>query len=82
MTEAVIRVRKKGVTIIPKRLREAASIREDSEVKVKVLPAGLLLQSFTEDPVGKLESLSTADNTSSVASIRSLRRKIARQLRD
>lgn len=75
LTEAVLKVKKKEVIIIPKRFREAAGIREDSEVTVNVLQRGLLLRSLADDPVRTLENLPTMHEASSVASIRSLRRK-------
>ena len=80
----VLRVRKKGITVIPKRLREEAGIEEDSKVKAKVLPekGGILLQPLVRDPVRKLENLlpASAGGPSSVASIRKLRRKMDREL--
>ncbi len=82
MNEAILRVRKKGVTIIPKNLREAAGIAEDSEVKAKVLPEGILLRPFMSDPVGTLENLSPARvRGSSVNRIRKLRKMIDRETR-
>lgn len=81
LTEAVLKVRRKGVTIIPKRLREAAGIAEGSEVKAKVMPSGILLRPTVRDPVGILENLPTTREGSAVNSVRSLRKRIERQVR-
>ncbi len=79
----MLKVRKKGVTILPKHLREAAGIKEDSEVKAKVSSGGILLQPIREDPISRLENLlpSPRRRYSSVVSIRKLRRKIDLQVR-
>ena len=76
----MLKVRRKGVTILPKRLREAAGIAEDSEVKAKVLPSGILLRPMASDPVGILEHLPTVREVSGVTSIRRLRERIDGQL--
>ncbi len=81
MTEMVLKVRKKGITILPKRLRQAAGVHEGSEVKAKVLPSGILLRPLVNDPVGMLEALPTERKESSVISVRKIRRKIHRQVR-
>ena len=76
----MLKVRKKGITVIPKRLREEAGIAEDSQVKAKVMRegGGILLQPLAEDPVSKLAGLLPAPRkgASSVISIRRLRKKI------
>lgn len=77
----MLKVRRKGVTILPKRLREAAGITEGSEVKAEVLPSGILLRPVASDPVGILESLPTTRDESAVTSIRRMRKRIDRQLR-
>ena len=72
----MLRVRKKGVTILPKALREAAGITEESQVKARVVPSGLLLRPMVTDPVRTLEDLPTAREEPSVTSVRKLRRRI------
>lgn len=81
LTEIVLKVRKKGVTILPKHLREAAGITEGSKVKAKVLPSGILLRPLAGDPVGTLEGLGALREGSSVTRIRRLRKSIDHQLR-
>ncbi len=81
MSEAVLRVRKKGVTILPKKIREKAGIAEESEVRVQVLNNGILLRPLTTDPVSTLENLPTRRKGSTATSIRKLRRKIDLELR-
>ena len=76
MNEAVLKVRKKGVTILPKALRDAAGIKEDSEVKAKLSYEGILLRPLEKDPVSKLENLLAAPRKgSSAASIESFARR-------
>ncbi|MGI0091298.1 MAG: hypothetical protein ACREBS_06275 [Nitrososphaerales archaeon] len=54
----VLNVKKKGVTILPKRLRDEAGVTEDSEVKERhCLSGGIVLPPPVEDPVSKLENL-------------------------
>lgn len=77
----VLKVRKKGITIIPKRLREAAGVHEGSEGKAKVMPTGILQRPLVDDPVGMLEALPTERKESSAVSVRKIRRKIDRQVR-
>jgi len=82
LNETVLKVRKKGVTILPKALRDAAGIKEDSDVKAKLSQDGILLRPLEKDPVSKLENLLVAPRKgSSVASVRKLRKEIDRQIR-
>ncbi|MHB1909366.1 MAG: AbrB/MazE/SpoVT family DNA-binding domain-containing protein [Nitrososphaerales archaeon] len=82
MSSVVLKVRKKGVTVIPKRLREEAGIKEDSDVRAKVQSNGILLQPLAEDPVGKLADLLPSPvRGSSVTRIRELRKRIDRELK-
>lgn len=80
MEEKVIKVGKKGVTVIPKKLRESVGITEGSEVKAQASPFGILLRPMIEDPVGMLESLPTARERASVETIKKLREKIDSQI--
>ncbi len=81
MNEAVLKVRRKGVTILPKALRDAAGIKEDSVVKAKLSPEGILLRPLEKDPVNRLENLLRIQRKgSSVASVRKLRKEIDRQV--
>jgi bifunctional DNA-binding transcriptional regulator/antitoxin component of YhaV-PrlF toxin-antitoxin module len=80
----LLKVRKKGVTILPKQLRKDAGIEEDSEVKAKALPhgGGLILRPLTENPIATLQNLPTSPRrSSSVERVRKLRKKIDRQVR-
>ena len=43
---SILKVRRKGVVIIPKRLREAAGLAEGDEVVAEVVEGGLLLRKF------------------------------------
>jgi len=81
LNEAVLKVRKKGVTILPKSLRDAAGIKEDSEVRARVSHEGILLRPLEKDPVDALgHVLSLKRKGSSVVSIRKLRKEIDRQV--
>jgi bifunctional DNA-binding transcriptional regulator/antitoxin component of YhaV-PrlF toxin-antitoxin module len=75
--EKVIRVGKKGVTTIPKSIRQEAGITEGSELRAKALPYGILLRPLIMDPVETLESLPTKRRRkSSVETVRRLRERI------
>ena len=77
----MLRVRKKGVTILPKSLREAAEIKEDSEVKARLSHEGILLRPLEKDPVNKLEHvLKVRRKESSVLSVRKIRKEITRKI--
>ncbi len=78
--EKVIKIGRKGVTTIPKRVRQEAGIVEGSEVRAKALPYGILLRPLIADPVATLENLpSKRKGKSSVETIRRLRKKIDRE---
>jgi AbrB family looped-hinge helix DNA binding protein len=80
--EKVIRIGRKGVTTIPKRIRQEAGIVEGSEVKVKALPYGILLRPLVTDPVESLENLPTKrKGKDSVETVRRLRQRINSQVR-
>jgi len=85
--EAVLKVRKKGITVLPKRLRDAAGIEEDTEVRAKLSSGGILLRPLVKDPVGELRGLFGSDlqkkklSQSSVTRIRKLRRALDKQAR-
>ena len=80
--EKVIKIGRKGVTTIPKSVRQEAGIVEGSEVRAKALPYGILLRPLIEDPVETLENLPAKQKgKSSVATVRRLREKIDREVR-
>lgn len=82
LEERAVRIGKKGVTVIPKRLREAAGISEGSEVKVQALPFGILLRPVIRNPVETLENLPTErGEKAAVETVRRLRKKIDTQVR-
>ena len=80
--EKVIRIGRKGVTTIPKSIRQEAGIVEGSEVRAKALPYGILLRPLITDPIETLENLPTKHNRkSSVETVRQLRARIDTELR-
>ncbi len=80
--EEEFKVGKKGVTVIPKELREAAGIKEGSEVRAELLPFGILLRPKIQNPVDTLANLSIAPRKKpSVETVRKLREKIDNQVR-
>jgi AbrB family looped-hinge helix DNA binding protein len=80
--EYIIKVGKKGITVIPKKLREAIGIEEESEIKAQLLPFGILLRPLIKNPVEVLATLSiTPRKKTSVESIRELRRRIDLQIK-
>ncbi len=80
--EKVIKIGRKGVTTIPKSVRQEAGIVEGSEVKAKALPYGILLRPLVTDPVGTLENLpAKRKGKSSVETVRRLRERIDREVR-
>ncbi len=80
--EKVIKIGRKGVTIIPKSVRQEAGIIEGSEVRAKALPYGIILRPLIADPIETLENLpSKRKGKSSVETIRRLRKKIDQEVR-
>jgi len=80
--EETLKVGKKGVAVIPKKLREAAGISEGSEVKAELLPFGILLRPKVQNPVEALASLPiTPRKKMSVETVRRLRESIDKQIR-
>jgi bifunctional DNA-binding transcriptional regulator/antitoxin component of YhaV-PrlF toxin-antitoxin module len=83
LEESVLKVRKKGVTILPKRLRDEAGIAENSEVRAKALSGSIVLRPLVQEPVNKLENLLPLPRRgSSVKSIRKIRKNIDNELRE
>ncbi|MBS7643237.1 AbrB/MazE/SpoVT family DNA-binding domain-containing protein [Candidatus Bathyarchaeota archaeon] len=74
---------KKGVTVIPKKIREAVGISEGSRVKAQVLPYGVLLKPITEKPVDELANLPIPprEEVLSDKTVRELREKIDKEVR-
>lgn len=80
--EETLRVGKKGVAVIPKKLREAVGINEGSEVKAELLPFGILLRPKVQNPVETLASLPiTPRKEPSIETVRKLREAIDKQVR-
>jgi AbrB family looped-hinge helix DNA binding protein len=80
--EEILKVGKKGVIVIPKKLRKATGINEGVEVKVELLPFGILLRPRIQDPVETLANLlPILIEKSSVETIRKLREKIDKEIR-
>lgn len=80
--EKVIRIGRKGVTTIPKSIRQEAGIVEGSEVRAKALPYGILLRPLIANPVETLEALpAKRRGKSSVQTVRRLRERIDREVR-
>lgn len=80
--EEEFKVGKKGVAVIPKELREAAGIKEGSEVRAELLPFGILLRPKIQNPVDALASLPIAPKKKpSVETVRKLRKTIDQQVR-
>jgi|GEM_PF-1523651 AbrB family looped-hinge helix DNA binding protein len=78
----VLKVREKGVVILPKELREKAGIKEGSMVLATVVDEGILLSAKERDAVGKLlglARLSPAVQQSSVERVRAMRAEINEQ---
>jgi len=77
-----VRIGKKGVTVIPKRLRRELGVEEGSKLKVQLTPYGLLLIPKVKDPVGKLAGLPVGRSRKPcVGSVRELREKIDGELK-
>jgi len=78
----LLKVGKKGVIVIPKKLRKATGINEGVEVKAELLPFGILLRPRIQDPVETLANLlPILIEKSSVETIRKLRKKIDKEIR-
>jgi len=83
LEEELLKVGKKGVTVIPKKIREAAGILEESRVKAQVLPYGVLLRPAAERPVDELAALPipSRGEVLSVKTVRRLRERIDKEAR-
>ncbi len=80
--EKAIRIGKKGVTTIPKSIRQDAGILEGSQVRAKALPYGILLRPLVTDPIETLENLpAKRRGKSSVETVRRLRERIDGEVR-
>ncbi len=78
----VIKVREKGIVVLPKELREKAGIKEGSVVVATVFDDGIILSPKESDVLTKLLGLAKVSKRSgsgSVGRIRSLRRKIDKE---
>ncbi len=81
--EEKLKVGKKGVIVIPKKMRTEVGIAEGSEVKALLLPSGILLRPKFSEPVEGLVNLikqPKAKAVSSTKAVRELRRRIDREL--
>jgi len=81
--EATLKIGKKGIAVIPIKLRKAAGIDEGVEVKVELLPFGILLRPKVQNPVETLANLVvTPRKKSSVETLRKLREAIDKEVRE
>ncbi len=81
--EEKLKVGKKGVIVIPKKMRTEVGIAEGSEVKALLIPSGILLRPKFPEPVEGLANLikgPKAKAVSSTKSVRELRRRVDREL--
>ncbi len=80
---AVLKVREKGIVILPKALRERAGIKEGSTVVATALDDGIILTPKETNALGKLLGLAKVSGRTSAGSmerIRSLREEIDEEL--
>jgi AbrB family looped-hinge helix DNA binding protein len=78
----VLKVREKGVVILPKDLREKAGIKEGSVVLATAVDDGILLSPKDKDAVGKLLGLAKVSEGvphNSVDRVRAIRAEINEQ---
>ena len=78
--EKRVKIGKKGVVVIPRKMRSEAGLREGSEVKALLLPSGILLRPRSSKPVEELSNLikkSPRVTVPSTKTIRELRKRIA-----
>jgi AbrB family looped-hinge helix DNA binding protein len=78
-----LKVREKGILVLPKSLRERAGIKEGSEVVATAVDEGIVLSPKEQDVVSKLLGLarvSEAGMKNSAARVRSMRRRIDAEL--
>lgn len=76
---AVLKVREKGILILPKALRERAGIKEGSTVVATALEDGIILTPRQTNALGRLLGLAKVSGRASAGSvkrIRSLREEI------
>lgn len=77
-----LKVRKKGILILPKDLREKAGIREGSEVVATAIDDGIVLSPKAQNVVGRLLGLAKVSQTGSKNSatrVRLIRHRIDRE---
>ena len=82
--EEKLKVGRKGVIVIPKKMRMEVGIAEGSEVQALLLPGGILLRPKFSKPVEGLANLIKQPKVkavSSTKSIQDLRRRIDRELK-
>jgi len=78
---ATLKVREKGIVILPKALRERAGIEEGSTVVATALEDGIILSPKRTDVLGKLLGLARVTNSrDSTKRVGSLRSKIDDEL--
>jgi AbrB family looped-hinge helix DNA binding protein len=81
--EKRLKIGKKGVIVIPRKMRSEVGLTEGSEVKAQLLPSGILLRPRSSKPVEELTNLIKKDQrvtASSTKTIRELRKSIDREL--
>jgi AbrB family looped-hinge helix DNA binding protein len=80
--EKKLKIGKKGVIVIPKKMRSQVGLAEGSEVKALLLPSGILLRPRSSEPVEELSTLIEAKRraVSGTRSIRELRKRVDKEL--
>jgi AbrB family looped-hinge helix DNA binding protein len=81
----ILKVREKGIVILPKDLREKAGIKEGSMVLATVVDEGIVLSPKEEGAVGKLlglAKLSEGEKRNSVDRVRAMRAEINEQVKN
>jgi AbrB family looped-hinge helix DNA binding protein len=85
MTTTKLKVREKGVLILPKELRQKAGIEEGSMVTASAFDDGIILSPKETDVVAKLLGMAKiskkVSSSSSVRRVRSLRLRVDKELK-
>ncbi|MEM2962236.1 MAG: AbrB/MazE/SpoVT family DNA-binding domain-containing protein [Candidatus Bathyarchaeia archaeon] len=80
--EKIIKVGKKGVIVLPKKVREEAGVREGGSIRVKTTPAGVLLIPRFESPAKELSNLPVNRPAKpTIEVLRGLRGEVHRELK-
>jgi len=81
--EVTLKIGKKGIAVIPIKLRKAAGIEEGIEMKAELLPFGILLRPKVKNPVETLANLIvTPRKEPSIETLRKLREAIDKEVKE